>query len=128
VPVFFEQVEGEIASVMVEGAYNGEPVYQAIAARQPRAPPSIVVPPRRSAALSAQADTDPSQRGHSAWRKATGHGRRSLVEAAIGRYKALIGPRLRARMLANQQGAVALGVEVLNRMIRVAKPVSVRIA
>jgi len=138
VPVFFEQVEGEIASVTVEGAYNGEPVYQAIAARQPRAPPSIVVPPRRSAALSAQADTDPSQRdshirliqeqGHSAWRKATGHGRRSLVETAIGRYKTLIGPRLRARMLANQQGAVALGVEVLNRMIRVAKPVSVRIA
>ena len=43
-------------------------------------------------------------------------------------YKALIGPRLRARTLANQQGEVALGVEVLNRMIRVAKPVSVRIA
>ena len=51
-----------------------------------------------------------------------------LVETAIGRYKALIGPRLRARTLANQQGEVALGSEVLNRMIRVAKPVSVRIA
>ncbi len=49
------------------------------------------------------------------------------VETAIGRYKALIGPRLRARTLANQQGEVALGVEVLNRMTRVAKPVSVRI-
>jgi len=62
------------------------------------------------------------------WRKATGHGRRSLAETAIGRYKALIGPRLRARGLVNQQGEVALGSEVLNRMIRVAKPVSVRIA
>jgi hypothetical protein len=42
--------------------------------------------------------------------------------------QALIGSRLRARTLANQQGEVALGSEVLNRMIRVAKPISVRIA
>ena len=67
------------------------------------------------------------EQGRSAWRKATGHGRRSLVETAIGRFKALIGPRMRARALANQQGEVALGSEMLNRMIRVAKPVSVRI-
>jgi hypothetical protein len=138
VPVLLNQIEGEIASVVADGAYDGEPVYQAITARQPQAPPSIVIPPRRSAILSAQADTAPSQRdghiyliheqGRSGWRKVTGHGRRSLVETAIGRYKALIGPRLRARTLANQQGEVALGTEVLNRMIRVAKPVSVRIA
>jgi hypothetical protein len=97
-----------------------------------------VVPPRCSAVLSSRTDTDPSQRdghirliqeqGRSAWRKATGHRRRSLVETAIGRYKALIGPRLSARGVASQQGEVALGSEVLNRMIRVAKPVSVRIA
>ncbi len=113
-PVLLEQVEGEIASVMADGAYDGEPVYRAIEARQPQAPPSIVIPPRRSAVLSSQADTDPSQRdghirliqaqGRSAWRKATEYGKRSLVETAIGRYKALIGPRLRARTLSNQQG------------------------
>jgi transposase len=138
VPVLLEQAQGEIASVMADGAYDGEPVYQAIEARQPQTAPSIVVPPRRSAILSAQADTAPSQRdghirlieeqGHSAWRKATGYGRRSLVETAIGRYKVLIGPQMRAQSLVNQQGEVALGVGVLNRMIRVAKPVSVRIA
>src|SRR5918994_1515495 len=138
VPVLLEQVEGEIASVMSDGAYDSQPVYQAITALQPQAPPSIVVPPRRSAVLSPQADTDPSQRdghirliqeqGRSAWREATEYGKRSLVETAIGRYKALIGPRLRARTLSNQQGEIARGVEVLNRMIRVAKPVSVRIA
>jgi len=139
VPVLLEQVEGEIASVLADGAYDGEPVYQAIAMRQPnKPPPAIIIPPRRSAILSAQADTDPSQRdehirliqkqGGSAWRKVTGYGRRSLVETAIGRYKALIGPRLRARTLANQQGEIALGSELLNRMIRVAKPVSIRIS
>jgi transposase len=138
VPALLKQVQGKIASVLADGAYDGDPVYRAIAEHQPQAPPSIVIPPRRSAILSAQADTAPSQRdghirfmqehGRSAWCKATGHGRRSLVETAIGRYKAMIGPRMRARTLANQQSEVALGSEVLNRMIRVAKPVSVRIA
>jgi len=137
VPVLLEQIEGELASVLADGAYDGEPVYQAIEVHQPQAAPSIVIPPRRSAVLSSQADTDPSQRdghirfiqehGGSAWRKAVGHGRRSLAETAIERYKALIGSRLRARTLVDQEGEVALGVEVLNRMIRVAKPVSVRI-
>jgi hypothetical protein len=97
-----EQVEGEIASVMADVAYDGEPVYRAIAEHQPQAPPSIVIPPRCSAVLSSRTDTDPSQRdghirliqeqGRSAWRKAMKYGTRSLVETAIGRYKALIGP------------------------------------
>jgi len=65
-------------------------------------------------------------RGRMAWQKATGYGRRSLAETGIGRYKAAIGPRLRARTLPGQQGEVALAVEVLNRMIRTAKPVSIR--
>ena len=63
-----------------------------------------------------------------AWPKATGYGRRSLAETAVGRYKAIIGPKLRARGLPAQQGEVAIAVEVLNRMIRVAKPVSIRVA
>jgi hypothetical protein len=65
--------------------------------------------------------------GHAAW-KATGYGRRSLAETAMGRYKGIIGSGLRARTLSTQQGETALAVEILNRMIRVAKPASVRIA
>jgi hypothetical protein len=34
-----------------------------------------------------------------AWQKATGYGRRSLAETAVGRYKAIIGPKLRAHIL-----------------------------
>ncbi len=62
------------------------------------------------------------------WQKATGYGRRSLVETTIGRYKSIIGPQPRARSLLTQQGEIAVAVEVLNRMIRVAKPIPVRIA
>jgi hypothetical protein len=63
-----------------------------------------------------------------AWQKTTGYGRRSLVETAIGRYKTAIGPKLRACTFRNQQGEAVLAVEALNRMIRTAKPISVRSA
>ena len=33
VPVLLEQIEGKIASVTADGAYDGEPVYQAITDR-----------------------------------------------------------------------------------------------
>jgi hypothetical protein len=63
-----------------------------------------------------------------AWQGEAGCGRRSLVETAAGRYKAIIGPELRARMMPAQQGEAGMAVAVLNRMIRVAKLVSVRVA
>ena len=44
----------------------------------------------------------------------------------MARYKHLIGPRLHARNVATQAGEVALAVQVLNRMIREAKPVTIR--
>ena len=43
-------------------------------------------------------------------------------------HKAVIGPRMRARILPAQQGDVTMAAEVLNRMMRVAKPVSIRVA
>ncbi len=57
---------------------------------------------------------------------ATEYGRRNEAETAVGRYKHLIGSKLRARSRPGQHGEVAIAVQVLNRMIRTAKPVSVR--
>ncbi len=50
------------------------------------------------------------------------------IETAMGRYKHLIGPKLRARSLPAQRSKVAIAVAALNKMIRTAKPVSVRVA
>lgn len=61
------------------------------------------------------------------WQAATGYGKRSLVETAIGRYKSIIGGRLRARSFAAQQTEVALSCAVLNRMLACARPKSVRL-
>jgi hypothetical protein len=117
---------------------SSDAVYQAVASRQPDKPPDVIIPPRSSAAPGAPTGNAPSQRdrhiraiaekGRMAWQKATGYGRRSLIETAIGRYKSIIGSRLRARTFAAQQGEVAIAVEALNRMIRIAKPISVRVA
>jgi hypothetical protein len=139
VPALLGQVvEGEIASVTADGAYDGEPVYQAIVGHQPDPMPDVVIPPRASAVPSTQDVQAQSRRdrhirliaekGRMAWQKATGYGRRSLAGTAVGRYKAIIGPKLRARMLPTQQGEAAMAAEVLNRMIRVAKPISIRVA
>ena len=138
VPVLLEQIDGEIASVTADGAYDGDPVYQAVTRRQPQPPPAVVIPPRSSAVLGTATERPPSQRdrhiqllaqhGRMGWQKATGYGRRSLVETAMGRYKWLIGPALRACSLPDQRGEVVIAVAVLNRVIRAAKPVSVRAA
>ena len=66
-----------------------------------------------------------AERGHIGWQRAAGYGRRNHVETIMGRYKHLIGPKLRARSRPAQLGEVALAVQVLNRMIREAKPIAV---
>src|SRR3954451_15660251 len=57
-----DQSPGPLASVTADGAYDGEPVYRAIAARQPQAPPAVILPPRVTAVLSSTVDTAPSRR------------------------------------------------------------------
>jgi len=64
--------------------------------------------------------------GRMKWQVTTGYGKRSLVETAIGGYKSIIGPRLRAGSLGAQQTEVAIGCAALNRMLACARPKSVR--
>ena len=133
-----EQIIGPIASVIADGAHDGEPVYRAVSERQPDPPAAVVIPPRAGAVPGATADTAPSQRdghirmigdrGRMGWQKAVGYGRRSLGETAMFRYKAILGRDLRARTLPAQKTEARVGCSVLNRMARLGMPVSRRIA
>ena len=67
-----------------------------------------------------------AEQGRLAWQATTGYGRRSLVETTMGRYKSLIGPRLRAHGFAAQQTEAAIAVAVLNRMLTTGRPDSTR--
>ncbi|MDB5403214.1 MAG: Transposase of ISAli17, family, subgroup, partial [Rhodopila sp.] len=67
------------------------------------------------------------QHGRLGWQRRSGYGRRSLVEAAMYRYKTIIGRRLHARTLPNQQIEAKIGCNALNRMTSLGMPVSIRV-
>jgi hypothetical protein len=133
-----DQIPSPLASVIADGAYDGEPVYRAVSERQPDPPVAVVIPPRSTAVPSTDANTAPSQRdrhlqlirerGRMGWQKATNYGRRSLGETAMFRYKALIGPGLRARTLPAQKTEARAACSVLNRTTKLGMPVSQRLA
>jgi len=128
-----DQIGGPIGRVMADGAYDGAPTYRTIAAYGEDI--EVVIPPRATAVPGGEPGPPTqrdrhlamiTERGRLAWQASTGYGQRSLVETTMGRYKSLIGPRLRARGFAAQQTEAAVGVAVLNRMLAAGRPDSVR--
>ena len=51
-----------------------------------------------------------AEHGRMAWQKATGYHRRALAEAAVSRYKRVIGDTLRSRTVPGQATEVAIAV------------------
>src|SRR4051795_10134659 len=131
-----DQVADPVASVTADGAYDQEGVYADVAERHPEA--EVVVPPRSSAVPSATAETAPTQRdrhlqliaekGRMGWQKATGYNARARAEAAISRFKRVIGDGLHARTNRRRVTEVNVGVYALNRMLDLGRSESVRIA
>jgi len=129
-----DRIDDPIGRVTADGAYDGAPTYQTIAAHGEAI--DVVIPPRSTAVPSGELDP-PTQRDHHlkmiteqgrlAWQAATDYGQRALIETTMGRYKALIGPRLRARGFPAQQTEATIGVAVLNRMLATGRPKSVRV-
>ena len=131
------QIPGLLASVTADGAYDGDPVYRAVAERQADPPVAVIIPPRSTAVPSPAAGTAPSQRdqhvrmigdkGRLGWQKAVGYGRRSHAETAMFRYKAVIGSSRRARTLPAQRTEAKVACAVLNRMTKLGMPTSRRV-
>ena len=127
------QVDAEIDQFTADGAYDGFPTYAAVL--QHSATARIVIPPRITA-IESDNTGPPGQRdghiraiandGRLKWQASTGNGNRALTETAIGRYKGLIGRRLRAGSFAAQQTEAAIAQAVLNRKLECARPKSVR--
>jgi hypothetical protein len=66
--------------------------------------------------------------GLTAWQKSTGYTQRSRIETQMGRWKTVIGLRLKARNFYNQQTEAKIGVRVLNRMTELGRPKFKRVA
>ena len=69
-----------------------------------------------------------AEHGRMGWQKASGYNRRALIEADIARWKRVIGDGLRSPTDARQAAEVAIAVGVLNRMLELGRPESVRVA
>jgi len=131
-----DQVPGPVASFTGDGAYDQDGVSTAVAERHPEA--AIIVPPRSTAVPSETAATAPTQRdrhlqsiaehGRAAWQKTSGYTKRARAEAAIGRFKQVIGDGLRSRTDERRATEVDVAVHALNRMLELGRPISVRAA
>ena len=63
-----------------------------------------------------------------AWQKDSDYNLRARVESQIGRWKRVIGDALRFHTDEAQAAEVTIAVEVLNRMLDLGRPNSVRVA
>ena len=131
-----DQVSDPIASFAADGAYDQDGVYDVVTERHPDA--AVIVPPRSTATPTVSTGIDPTRRdqhihaiaehGWMGWQKSNDYNVRAKVEAAIGRYKRVIGDALRSRTDKTEATEVAIAAAALNRMPRLGRPNYVRIA
>ena len=126
------EIVADVASLIAEGAYDGEAVYDAVVDRHPDV--AVIIPPRATAVPSETTATQRAQHiaeiekhGRIGWQRRSGYNRRSLVETGMFRYKTTVGRRLHARTLSNQRTEAKIGCNVLNQMTRLGMPASARI-
>jgi hypothetical protein len=131
-----DQMAASVAAFTGDGAYDQDGVSAAVAERHPEA--VVIVPPRSTAVPSEAAETAPTQRDRHlqsiiehdrmGWQKASGYSIRARAEAAMGRFKQVIGDGLRSRMDQRRATEVDVAAHALNRMLELGRPESVRIA
>ena len=135
VGALLDQVDGPVTSFTADDAYDQDGVYGEVVACHSEA--SVIVPPRSSAVPSDTARTAPTmrdlhlqiiaERGRMAWQKAAGYNWRALVDAAISRFKRVIGDALRSRTDQRRASEVAIAVKALNRMLQLGRLEYVRL-
>jgi hypothetical protein len=130
-PDLFDQIDDPVSRFLADGAYDGKPASDLLKARFGDAV-EIIIPPPKNAIPSPQSMTNPTPRdrhiaeiharGRLAWQANSGYNQRSRAEAQIGRWKGVIGPKLKSRTLENQRTEARIGVQVLNIMTKLGRP------
>jgi hypothetical protein len=130
-PDLLDQVDGPVDRFLADGAYDGSPTSDLLATRF-GSTIEVIIPPPKTAVLSPNAATDPTVRdghiaklsaqGRIAWQKTAGYNQRSRGETLMGRWKGVIGPKLKARAFGNQKTEAKIGVRILNQMTGLARP------
>jgi hypothetical protein len=136
VGALLDEVEGPVASLTADGAYDQDGVYSDVVSRHPRPPSSSHRAPMPCGATQ-RGRRQPREIGiwrslpgvgRMAWQKSSGYNWRALVEADISRLKRIIGDGLRSRSDRRRATEVAIAVNALNRMLELGRPEYIRFA
>ena len=129
-----EQIDAEIARLGGDGSYDKHKVFKALANPSHPGPIEPIIALRKDAKIQQHGNCKAApqardeilrairHKGRKHWKRQRGYHRRSLAETQMFRYKQIIGDKLRARALANQQVESRLGCAILNRMTHLGRP------
>ena len=130
-PGLLRQIESPLASVRADGAYDKDAVYEAVENHTDNRSPRVLIPPKKNAqvkpkvAILRERNRNIRSRarlGKRQWHTNSGYSRRSLVENAVYRYKAIIGRTMRSRTLQGQRVEARVACRILNRMTALGMP------
>ena len=126
------QITSPFDAFIDDGAYDGEPVSQAVLAHQPDA--KVVIPPHQMAVPSLTGDTQRDQhikvipaKGRITWQSESGYNPRSYVELAMQSYKRIFGNKMKARAMTQQKTEAWISASALNMMTNLGMPISVKV-
>ena len=125
-PRLLNEVEGEVAEVLGDGAYDVQGCYRAIRGRGARS----VIPPKKRARVRGGPefrDRDAAvirgrEVGRDEWKREAGYHRRSLAETAMMRLKTIFSDRLKAREWRRQETELRVRRAAMNKMTSLGMP------
>jgi len=137
VPALLGQIDNRVTSVFADGAYDTEGGYEAAHAQGEGRAVRVLIPPGRDAQPCSRPSAALKERnrnirairrlGRREWHKRSRYSKRSMVENAIYRYKAIIGGRMTSRTMAGQRVEMRIACRILNTMTRLGMPDSYRV-
>jgi hypothetical protein len=127
-PGLLGAVEGEVAEVLGDGAYDFQDCYRAIRERGARA----VIPPKKRARMRGGPefrDRDAAvlrgrEVGRDEWKKEAGYHRRSMAETAMMLIKTIFSDKLKAREWRRQETELRVRCAAMNKMTGLGMPQS----
>ncbi|XXK32698.1 IS5 family transposase [Rhodobacteraceae bacterium nBUS_24] len=124
-PELLGQIDREVTRFIGDGAYDGRSTSDLLD-KLFGVDVEVIIPPLKTAVISAEAANNPSKRdqsiaaiakgGRMAWQVSSGYNQRSRAETQMGRWKIVIGPKLKARSFPNQKTEARIGTNILNKM------------
>lgn len=133
VPELLEQIDIEAEHFTADGAYDKNPVYNAVCEKFTEA--QIAIPPSRDAVYKKESHVQRNRNlqeiktfGRMSWQRVRNYGRRNYSELCIQRYKRILGNQMHGREFSRQKNEAMIGCGILNKMTGLGMPISYRSA